>query len=104
IAYNPDGTKAQEGDNTTRVTSHEQTWSGRQNVVVFDSSRGVIYESNGDVSVFVHDDQNPGAPQWVRLPASGGSGYTIIFEDDSHAHDVAVTSFVGSETMSVNNV
>ena len=104
IAYNYDGSKANEGDNTVHVTSHEQSWNGRQNVVLFDSSRGMIYESNGDFSVFIHNDQNPNPPQWIRFPAGGGGDYTIIFEDDATAHDVAVTHFVGSESMTINGV
>src|SRR5690349_13751904 len=55
IQYDPSGAKSGEFDNTSKVTGHEQSWNGRQNVVVFDSNRGTVYESNGDLTVFVAD-------------------------------------------------
>jgi hypothetical protein len=78
------------------VTGTQSSFEGEQNVVQFSNGDDYVYESNGDVSIYLNEIQPyAGGPEWVRFPFSGDGGQHVTFYSGDSSSDVMQTHFVG---------
>jgi len=99
---NANGSVSQEYDVTQHVTKHEQSWNGRQNVVLVEDQKGWVYESNGNLSEYAKSGVAVSAdPKWATLPFSNDHTYATTYEDDGFGKATVTSSYYGSEGISV---
>ncbi len=81
---------------TATVTGTQSSFEGEQNVVQFSNGDDYVYESNGDVSIYLTETQPyGGGSEWVRFPFSGDGGSHVSFYSGDSASDGITTHFVG---------
>ena len=82
---------------TATVTGTQASWNGQQNVLQFDNGDAYVYDSNGDVTIYLSETQPlSGGSQWVRFPFSGDPGASVTFFTGDSVTDVMSTSYVVS--------
>jgi hypothetical protein len=81
---------------TATVSGTQSSFEGEQNVVQFSNGDDYVYESNGDVSIYLNETQPyGGGSEWVRFPFSGDAGTHVSFYSGDSASDGITTHFVG---------